>query len=135
VVRVLRTQDGDVLPWLVAALCLEVLDLTDDALAVDDFTEHDVLLVQVRCVDGRDEELRAVGAWPSVGHTQQKRLLVQSLEILVLKFLAIDALSARAVALGEVTALDHEALDHAVEARALVVQRLAGLAHALFAST
>lgn len=55
------------------------------------------------------------------------------LEIFILEFLAIDALAARPIALCEVTALDHEGLDHAVEAGAFVVERLAGLANALFA--
>jgi hypothetical protein len=39
--------------------------------------------------------------------------------------------SAHAVALSEVASLKHEARNHTVKARALVVQRLAGLASAL----
>lgn len=60
---------------------------------------------------------------------------MQPLKVLILKFLAINALSACAIALGKVAALDHEALNDAVEARALVVQRLAGLARAFLART
>ena len=55
-------------------------------------------------------------------------------EGLVVKLGPIDGLAARAVALCEVTTLDHELLDYAVEHRALVVQRLAGLADAFLAS-
>ena len=47
--------------WLVAGLRLEVLDLSHDALAVDDFAKDYVLLVQMRCIDSGDEELGAVG--------------------------------------------------------------------------
>jgi hypothetical protein len=46
--------------WLVLALNLEVLDLSDDAFAVDDLAEYDVLLVEVRCQDGGDEELGSI---------------------------------------------------------------------------
>jgi hypothetical protein len=56
------TNDGSVVPRLIAALSLQVLDLAHDALAVDNLAIDDVLLVEVRCGDGGDEELRAVGA-------------------------------------------------------------------------
>lgn len=56
------------------------------------------------------------------------------LEVLVFELLAVDALTTRAVAFCEVSALDHEALDNTVEARTLVVQWLASLADALLAS-
>jgi hypothetical protein len=56
---------------------------------------------------------------------------VDLLKVLVLKLLPVNALSARAISLREISALDHEALDDTVEARALIVQRLAGLSHAL----
>jgi hypothetical protein len=55
------------------------------------------------------------------------------LEILVLKLLAINTLSARAIALCEVSTLDHERFYDAVEGRAFVVKRLSGLADALLA--
>jgi hypothetical protein len=48
--------------WLVAALCLEVFDRSDHALAANNLAEDDVFLVEMGCGDGRDEELRAVGA-------------------------------------------------------------------------
>lgn len=54
-------------------------------------------------------------------------------ESLVLKLCAVDRLAACTIALGEVTALNHELLDDAVEDGALVMQGLAGLAQALLA--
>lgn len=48
---------------LVAGGGLEVLDLAHDALAVDDLSEDDVLLVEVGGRDGGDEELGAVGSY------------------------------------------------------------------------
>jgi hypothetical protein len=115
-----HTDYCSVAPWLVAALHLEVLDFADDALAVDDFAEHYVLLVQVGCGNGGDEELRSVGACflsalvPSesvhahtrsrVRHAQQERLVVHPLEVLVLKLLAVDALAARPDTFSEIPA-------------------------------
>lgn len=55
------------------------------------------------------------------------------MEVLVFELLAVDALSTCAIALREVTTLDHEALDNAVKARAFVVERLASLADTLLA--
>jgi len=55
------TNDGGIVPWLVAALGLQVLDLSHDALAVNDLSVDDVLLVEMRCRDGGDEELRSIG--------------------------------------------------------------------------
>ena len=46
------------------------------------------------------------------------------LEVLIGELVAVDGLAAGAVALGEVTALDHEVLDDAVEGRALVTKAL-----------
>jgi len=57
------------------------------------------------------------------------------LEILILKLLAIDTLTTCSVSLSEVAALDHEALDNAVEARVLVVEGFAGCAFAFLAGT
>lgn len=59
--------------------------------------------------------------------TQKTLLGVLQLEVLVGELVAVDALSASAVALGEVSTLNHELLDHAVEVGALVaVAFLAG---------
>ncbi len=51
----------------------------------------------------------------------------------VRELLAIDRLAADARTVREIAALRHEALDHAVKRRALVVQRLAATRHALLA--
>ena len=52
------------------------------------------------------------------------RALVLEVKVLVLELLPVDGHPARAVRVGEVAALEHEPVDHAVEDRVLVVQRL-----------
>ena len=57
------TNDGRLLGRLVARLSLQVLNLAHNALAVDNLAIDDMLLVQVRRGDSRNEELRSVGTW------------------------------------------------------------------------
>ena len=59
------------------------------------------------------------------------RLGVLDLEVLVLELLSVDGLPSGAVARSEVSSLAHKPRYDPVEARALVVQRLAALADAL----
>lgn len=47
-------------------------------------------------------------------------------EVLVFEFLAVDGFAAGAVAGCEVSALDHEAFDYAVEGAAFIVEGFAG---------
>lgn len=100
---------------LVTARCLEILNLPHNTLSVDDFAENNMLLVQMWRWHSGDEELASVGARSGVGHGEEEWLLMQFLEVFVLELLAIDALAACAIALGEVSTLDHERPDYAVE--------------------
>lgn len=142
------TNDCGVMEGLIAALSLQILNLSYDAFAVDDLAIDYMLLVQMRCGHGGNEELRAIGAYSvsnscrvaqglltrsSVRHAQQERPVVDLLKVLVLELLAVNALTARAIAFCEVSTLDHEALNHAMEARAFVVQWLASLADTFLA--
>jgi hypothetical protein len=52
--------------------------------------------------------------------TKKALLGVLELEVLIVKLLPIDGLAASSVAVGEITTLDHELLDDAVESGALV---------------
>ncbi|KAF0736472.1 hypothetical protein Ae201684_007486 [Aphanomyces euteiches] len=99
-----------------------------------DLAEDDVLAIEPVGHDGAQEELRAVGVGAGVGHRQHTLSTVLVDEVFIGKLFAVDGFTARAVAAGEVTALEHEVGDHAVEGRALVVQRLARATDALFTS-
>lgn len=92
-----------------------------------------MLAVEPRAGDGGDEELGAVGVRARVRHGEHARRGVSEREALVGELGAVDGLAAGAVASREVTALEHELLDDAVEAAALVAERLAGFADALLA--
>ena len=70
-VKRLLTDDGGVVPWLIARLSLEVLDLAHDALAVDDFAEDHVLLVEMWCRNSRDEELTSICTFLAVSSGPQ----------------------------------------------------------------
>jgi len=71
--------------------------------------------------------------WACIRHAQKKGLFVNLLKVLVVKLLAVYALAARAIALCEVSALDHKRLDDTVERRSLVVQGFPRLALAFLA--
>jgi hypothetical protein len=100
----------DSLGGAVAGLGLGSLNLLDNVVALEDLAEDDVASVEPRGDDGGDEKLRAVRVGSGVGHGQDALLGVLELEVLVLELGTIDGLATSAVALGEVTALDHEVL-------------------------
>jgi len=95
-------------------------------------TDISVLLL-VLIVEFLDQGVGSLGVrtWSSIRHAQQKRLRVQHLEVLIVKLLPVDALAAGTICSREVArsksalvtkcsrnclpALDHEALDDAVE--------------------
>src|SRR5699024_1682550 len=98
-------------------------DLRNDLLGllVGDLTEDGVAVVQVRGGRHRDEELGAVGARARVGHSQQEWAVELQLRVeLVLELVA----RAAAAGAGRVAALDHEAVDDAVEDRTIVERAL-----------
>ncbi len=60
--RACLTNDSSVLPRLVAALGLEILDLSNDALAINNFAINNMFLIEMWCGDSGNEELRAISA-------------------------------------------------------------------------
>lgn len=111
----------------------DLLDLLHDVVALDDLPEHNVLPVEPVGLRRADEELRSVRSGTGVRHGEYAGAGVPLNEVLVGELGAVDRLSSGAVPGGEVAALAHEVGDHAVEARSLVVERLAGAAFALLA--
>lgn len=57
-------------------------------------------------------------------HAQEKWLVVDLFEILILKLLSVYAFASSTIARCEVSALDHKLLNDAMETRSLVVQWL-----------
>ena len=115
-----------------AALRSDGFELVEDWEALrSDLAKHDVLAVEPVARDEAEEELRAVGAWASVGHGEDALASVCESEVLVGEFGTVDRLATSSVAGCEVTALSHEAWDDSVEGASLEVQGLAGFANAL----
>lgn len=59
------------------------------------------------CSGGAEEELRSVGVWSGICHRDDAHPRVPQREVLVLELVAVDRAAARAVVVGEVTALAH----------------------------
>ena len=91
-----------------------------DIHALDRAAENRMLLVQPGRFLGGDEELRAVGVGPGVGHADRVRLVVAQRGEFVGELGAPDGFAAGAVA-ERVAGLDHEFADHAVEDGVVVV--------------
>ena len=83
-------------------------------------TDHNMLPVQVGRGPEGNKELGPIGVGPGIGHGEHAGLIVLEHEGLVGKAPPPDGLTTRPVSLGEVAALHHEALDHAVEGKAVV---------------
>ena len=106
----------------VSASGADFLHFVNDRETIKDLAEDNVVAVEPGSRTERDEELRAVCVWSSIGHGEKVRLGVVDLEVLIGKSFSVDALSSSAVTSGEVTSLCHEARNNAVEGAAHVVE-------------
>lgn len=115
-------DDYNILNGFVSISNLDSLDsIHDFVIGVSQaLAKHNMFAVQVSRRAGADKELGSVGVTSSVGHAQKAQFIVLPGEVLICKFLAVDALSPSAVVSGEVSALDHEIFDHSVELGTLV---------------
>lgn len=80
--------------------------------------------IEMRGLDGGDEELTPVGVFASIGHTQQVWTIMLLDEVFILELGAVDGFTAGAVATGEITALKHELGDDTMEAGTAVAETL-----------
>lgn len=97
-------------------------DFHDDVHAVGDFAEYGVAVVEEGGGDVGDEELGAVGAWAGVGHGEDARFVVAEGGV---EFVGEFVAWAAAAGFGWVSALEHEAVDDAVEGDVVVVAAFA----------
>lgn len=96
------------------------LDLAHDIHAGQNLAEDNMTSVQPAGLLGCNEELRAIGVLASIGHAQPTGAIMLQLEVLILETFTVNGASAGTVTLGEVTTLDHEILNDAVELAAFV---------------
>lgn len=115
-----------------------ILDLLHDVVAFEHLAEDNVTPIEpavhwlarslrpIMCViprdGGGDEELRTVGVLACVCHAQQALLGVLQLEVFIFKLVPVDGFAASPITLGEITTLNHEVLDDAVERRPFVAE-------------
>jgi len=118
-------HDLHLVQWAVLAVRAQRRHLLHHRHAVDNFSKHHMSVVEPGSRLERDVELAVVEVPPGVGHGQGAGAPVLQLEVLVTERVSVDALAAGAVVVGDVAALDHEAIDDAVEARLLVVEQSA----------
>lgn len=95
-------SDLDLLDRLVSGALGEVLNLVHDLVTFQDLAEYDVLAIEPAGDDGGDEELATVGVLSGVGHAEKTLASVLQLEVLIGELVAVDRLSACAVACSEV---------------------------------
>ena len=86
-----------------------------------DFAENRVTVVEERSGDGGDEKLRAIGAGASIGHRENPRLVVTEFGV---EFIGKLVAWASTTCFSRVAALEHEAINHAVESDVIVVATL-----------
>jgi len=121
---------GDSIYRYITLSSLDLFSFSTYLIPFDDTAEHYVLVVQPGCLFVCDKELRAICVFAGVGHGEESLLCVREPCVLVVELGAVDGHAARAVAVGGVTPLHHEFLDHAVEDAALVVELRALLSRA-----
>ena len=105
------------------AISRDLSDLVDDLLRIliGNLTENSVRTGQVWGLADGDEELRTVGTWAGVRHSQQVWAVEGQLWVELIAELVARAATAGA---GWVAALDHESVDDAVEDRAVIERTL-----------
>ena len=82
---------------------------------LSDFSENNVLSIKPRGGDSANEELRSVGVGSRVGHGQNSSPVVLVDEVLIRKLSAVDRLATSTGGVSEISTLEHELRDHAVE--------------------
>ena len=119
---ILLSEDGDVFEddrreWFVASVAGHAGDGFDDIESFEDFSEHGVVVIEVRCWHFGDEELRTVGIGAGVCHGEDAGHVMSEFSVeFILELVArsADADAERAAA------LDHEIGDDTVEDDAII---------------
>lgn len=99
-------------------------DSLDNVHALLDLSKDGVLTIQPAADNGGDEELGSIGVGSSIGHRQETWGGVLQLEVLIGKLVAIDGLATGTVSSSEISSLQHELGDDAMEGTSLVGELL-----------
>ena len=90
------------------ALCSQILQRLENVHSLLHLSEDDVVTIEPRARNRRDEELRTVRVGSAVGHRQQTRAVVLQVEVLIRETLTVDRLASHSVSHREVASLDVE---------------------------
>ena len=124
IVNQICLDDLDLLDRAIFLVCLDQPQLLHDLHPALDPSEYGMLAVQPRSRRQRDEELRAIGVRPGIGHAENACTRVLELRgDFVFKLFAVDGFTASTGACG-IASLYHEVWNYAVEDQAVEVVAL-----------
>ena len=112
----------------------DFLHSIEHVVTVNNFAEHDMCSVEMRCLSKRHEELRSIGVGTGVRHGQIAPSSMLFIKVLIREGRAVNRLTADTGSVSEISALSHEAWDDTVESGALEVEWLALTAHSFLTS-
>ena len=84
----------------------QILQRLENVHSLLHLSENDVMAVEPRARNRRDEELRTVRVGSAVGHRQQTGTVVLQVEVLVRETLAVDRLTSHSISHREIASLD-----------------------------
>lgn len=97
-------------------------DLLDDFHSVDDLPEDHMFAIEMRAGLERDKELRGVGVSAAVGHRKQSGAGMSPRKALIHKGPAVDRVPSLSTSIGDVSSLDHKAIDDAMKLSVQIMQ-------------
>ena len=113
--------NNDLGPGL-SLLRAQTLQLFDEVLSFDHFTENAVFSVEPGARDKSNEELTSIGVGSGVGHRKEERLGVFDLKVFISKLGSVDGFTTSAVFICKVSTLSHELGNDSVERASFVTK-------------
>jgi len=109
-----------ILGRFVSSISLGSFHLAYNIHTLNHFTEDNMSAIQPGSFLNGDEKLGSIGVFTSVGHGQPAGTVMLELEVFVSEAFAINGASTSTISTGEISSLDHEILDNAMEFGSLV---------------
>merc|ERR1719215_1452857 len=104
-----------------------LFDESHDIHTVDDLAKDNMATVQPGGFLHGDKKLRSICVFSSVGHGQPSSSVMLELEVLVIEALSVDGFTSGSIFSGEISSLEHEIFDDAMENRSAISFRFGSL--------